>query len=100
MLAKWKAASRMERLETTGKRTPLYPGFKIRQRVSMSTITVILDPDADGTVHLPLPQALRGGKVKVEAKLEAVDAGQTTAVPSLWKGFGALKGRIWMSPDF
>ncbi len=40
----------------------------------MSTITVILEPDADGTLHLPLPEELRHGKVKVEAKLESVEA--------------------------
>jgi hypothetical protein len=36
----------------------------------MSTIIAILEADADGTLHLPLPAELRGGKVKVEAKLE------------------------------
>ena len=41
----------------------------------MSTITAILEPDADGTLHLPLPEELRHGKVKVEAKLESVEAG-------------------------
>ena len=39
----------------------------------MSTISAILEPDADGTLHLPLPAELRGGKVKVEAKLEPAD---------------------------
>lgn len=37
----------------------------------MSTITAILEPDADGTLHLPLPAELRRGRVKVDAKLEA-----------------------------
>ena len=36
----------------------------------MSTITAILEPDADGTLHLPLPEHLRHGKVKVVATLE------------------------------
>ena len=36
----------------------------------MSTITAILEADADGTLHLPLPAELRHGKIKVEAKLE------------------------------
>ena len=36
----------------------------------MSTITAILEPDSDGTLHLPLPLELRRGKVRVEAKLE------------------------------
>ena len=41
---------------------------------NMSTITAILEPDADGTLHLPLPAELRRGMVKVEAKLEAAPA--------------------------
>lgn len=36
----------------------------------MSTITAILEPDADGTLHLPLPVELREGKVKVTATIE------------------------------
>ena len=39
----------------------------------MSLITVVLQPDADGTLHLPLPEQLRHCKVKVEAKIEAAD---------------------------
>ncbi|MSU59041.1 MAG: hypothetical protein EXS35_12890 [Pedosphaera sp.] len=37
----------------------------------MSTITAILEADADGTLHLPLPADLRRGKVKVVATLES-----------------------------
>jgi hypothetical protein len=37
----------------------------------MSTITAILEPDADGTVHLPVPLDLRNSKVRVTATLEA-----------------------------
>ena len=39
----------------------------------MSTITAILEADADGTLHLPLPAELRGGKIRVEVKMEAVE---------------------------
>lgn len=35
----------------------------------MSTITAILEADADGTLHLPLPAGLRRGKIKVEATI-------------------------------
>jgi len=38
----------------------------------VSTITAILEADPDGTLHLPLPAELRGGKVRVEARMEAV----------------------------
>jgi hypothetical protein len=80
----------------------------------MSTITVILEPDADGTLHLPLPEELRHGKVRVEARLEAAEP--EAPQPGSLKGFGALKGKIstapgtapepgslkgfWMAPDF
>ena len=36
----------------------------------MSTITAVLEADADGTLHLPVPQNLRHCKVKVVATLE------------------------------
>lgn len=36
----------------------------------MSTITAILEPDSDGCLHLPVPEEMRGGKVKVTASLE------------------------------
>jgi len=37
----------------------------------MSMITAILEPDADGTLHLPLPPELRHGKLRVTARVEA-----------------------------
>ena len=36
----------------------------------MSTITAILEADADGTLHLPVPEMLRRGKVRVVATLQ------------------------------
>ena len=54
----------------------------------MSTITAILEPDADGTLHLPVPRNLRCGKVKVIATLESESAAtdrptQETALAAL-----------------
>ena len=34
----------------------------------MSTITAILDPDADGALHLPVPEELRHGNVRVPVR--------------------------------
>ncbi len=62
----------------------------------MSTITAILEPDSDGSLHLPLPPELRGGKVHVTATLSPV--APETLLPE--RGFGALKGKSWMAPDF
>lgn len=36
----------------------------------MSTITAVLEADADGTLHLPVPPSLRRGKVRVVATLQ------------------------------
>jgi hypothetical protein len=48
----------------------------------MNTITAILEPYADGTLHLPLPNHLRHGKVKVVASLEsAPENGRGTGTP-------------------
>ena len=59
----------------------------------MSTITAILEPEADGSVHLPLPPELRRTPVKVTATLEAASL---TERPS----FGCLAGKIELRPDF
>ena len=45
----------------------------------MRTITAILEADADGTLHLPLPAELRHTKVKVTATLEAAPAATTAS---------------------
>ena len=44
----------------------------------MSTITAILDADADGTLHLPLPAELRKSRLKVTATLEAAPGATPT----------------------
>ena len=69
----------------------------------MSTITAILEPDADGTLHLPLPSEWRKVPIRVHAELEPVSSpsakGRTPASESL-KGFGCLRGKISIAPDF
>ena len=40
----------------------------------MNRITAILEADADGTLHLPVPPELRRGKVEVTATLKPVDS--------------------------
>jgi hypothetical protein len=60
----------------------------------MSTITAILEPDPDGSLHLPLPPELRHAPVKVTATLEPL------AVSGARPRFGCLAGRIQLAPDF
>lgn len=62
--------------------------------MAVSTFRAILEPEADGTLRLPLPPELRHGKVRVEAKLEAVES--TGPRPQ----FGCLAGKICLAPDF
>ena len=66
----------------------------------MHTIQAILEVDRDGTVHLPVPPELRRGKLKVTAFIEPGGVGDGgTTEPGL-KGFGCLKGKIWIAPEF
>lgn len=48
----------------------------------MSTIKAILEPHADGSLHLPLPVELRHRKVRIEATLQAAD-GTNPATPEM-----------------
>ncbi len=66
----------------------------------MSTIKAILEASADGTLHLPLPPELRQGKLNVTATVEPAESAKTSAPPQGPKGFGCLKGKIWIAPDF
>jgi len=38
----------------------------------MSTVNAILEVDADGTLHLPIPPELRNSKLRVVASLQAI----------------------------
>lgn len=55
----------------------------------MSTITAILEPHADGTLHLPLPANLRRGRVHVVASLTVED--ESAAMTSKETPLQALK---------
>lgn len=64
----------------------------------MSVFTAILEPSADGTLHLPLPEAWRRLPIRVKAEMESVAApAKRFAKPGLWKN---LPGTFWMTPDF
>ena len=65
----------------------------------MNTITAIIEPDADGTLHLPVPAEWRNRSVRVKASLELVETPGSQGSSDL-KGFGCLKGRIEYSADF
>jgi hypothetical protein len=58
----------------------------------MNTITAILEPEADGSLRLPLPAELRHTAVKITATLEPVSSARPR--------FGCLAGKIELAPDF
>ena len=88
---------------------PLQPGVTLRLRswhcsipaynACMSTITAILEPHADGTLHLPVPDAWRKLPIRIKAELEP--AGATLGVETAkLKGFGCLRGQVSMGHGF
>ena len=66
----------------------------------MSTITAILEADADGTLHLPLPAEWRKLSIRVKAELEPVEQPLPGEGTESLKGFGCLRGKIRMAADF
>ena len=60
----------------------------------MSTINAILEPDPDGSLHLPLPPELRDVPVRITATLEPAPKATPRAK------FGCLAGKIKMASDF
>ena len=66
----------------------------------MSTINAVLQPDPDGTLHLPLPPELRHGPLLVTATVEPAPLAVPPADSDRLKGFGCLRGKITLSPDF
>jgi len=63
----------------------------------MSTITTILEPDSDGCLHLPVPEEMRGGKVKIVASLEAANSGE--GLPSGRLVMGEFGRRVLVAPE-
>jgi len=59
----------------------------------VSTITLILEPEADGTLHLPVPLELRHGKIEVVATLRPAPEPVSALKAGCLKGF-------WTAPDF
>jgi Protein of unknown function (DUF2281) len=69
----------------------------------MNLITTVIEPDADGTLHLPLPKAWQHQSIRVRAELEPIGASSGRGIESPakdLKGFGCLRGKIFLSPDF
>ncbi|MCW1883724.1 DUF2281 domain-containing protein [Luteolibacter flavescens] len=64
----------------------------------MKQITAVLNPDPDGTLHLPLPVEWQGRPIRVNAELVPVGGDDKPA--AALRGFGCLKGQMVMALDF
>jgi len=62
----------------------------------MSTITAILQADADGTLHVPVPEELRHGKIRITAIMEPAPEDAPRAKAGVW----SERDGFWMAPDF
>ena len=60
----------------------------------MSTITAILEADIDGSLHLPLPEELRRGKVRITATLESAEDQPGEAEVQRQRRLGEIMDRI------
>ncbi|HRK33735.1 MAG TPA: hypothetical protein PLJ47_03985 [Candidatus Hydrogenedentes bacterium] len=58
----------------------------------METINAIMEPDADGTLHIPVPESLRNGKVAVSATLRPANGVSTPTPEQLAQRRTALDG--------
>jgi hypothetical protein len=72
----------------------------------MSTITAILKPDADGTLHLPIPPELWYQAIRVKAELEPVSEVANAEAPAAegtpleaFKALRAMGGLRHVIPD-
>jgi hypothetical protein len=66
----------------------------------MSTIKAMLEPQADGTLHLPFPAEIRRGLVTVVPTIESAEIPATAETEIDPKGFGCVRNWRWMAPDF
>jgi hypothetical protein len=62
----------------------------------MCTITAILEPHEDGTLHLPLPADLKSGKIRVVASFEPAESSPSEQHPLL----GIWQGQLAFAPDW
>ena len=67
---------------------------------NMSMIEATLEANPDGTVHLPLPPGMRQGLLRITAQVEPVESTENTPPRETRGGFGCLKGKIQLAPDF
>ena len=81
----------------------IYNARRSRIFRAMILITTVIEPDADGTLNLPLPKPWQHQAIRVRAELEpvgvALDRGMEGSLENL-KAFGCLRGKVSLSSDF
>jgi hypothetical protein len=65
----------------------------------VSTITAILEPAPDGTLHVPVPEAWRKLPIRIRAEMEPAEALPTEAYNAEWRAaFGAVTDETFVAP--
>lgn len=65
----------------------------------MSKITAILEPDSDGTLHLPVPGAWRKLPIRIKAELEPAEGSPVGAYTDEWRAaFGSVEDESFTAP--
>ena len=65
----------------------------------MSTITAILEPAADGTLHLPVPEAWRHLSIRVKAEMEPAETLSAGSYSAEWcAAFGSIPDESFTPP--
>jgi len=70
----------------------------------MSAFSAVLAPSSDGTLHVPIPEDwIKQGVTAVLIKADIEPLGDVNLNPEqnkALKGFGCLRGKISLAPDF
>lgn len=65
----------------------------------MSTLSAILEPAPDGTLHLPLPAAWRNLPTRINAEFEPVERSADEAYSAEWRAsFGSITDEGFVAP--
>lgn len=65
----------------------------------MSTLSAILEPAPDGTLHLPLPAAWRNLPIRIKAEFEPVERRADGAYTAEWQAvFGSITDDTFAAP--
>lgn len=65
----------------------------------MNTITAIIEPSPDGTLHVPVPAEWRNSPIRITAELEPLDDASIAGYSAEWRqAFGSITDATFETP--